>query len=57
MEIEQKEHDLQLPPADKVLFRKQVQCELGKIRQEAEEACALDGEIDPVSELKGLCFQ
>jgi hypothetical protein len=44
----QKEHDLPLPPADKVLFQKQVQRELDEIRQEAEEVCALDNEIDPV---------
>ncbi len=48
MEIEQKEHNLPLPAADKVLFRKQVQRELDEIRQEAEEACAMDNEIDPV---------
>ena len=48
METGQKEHNLTLPPADKVLFRKQVQRELDEIRQEAEEACALDNEIDPI---------
>ena len=48
MEIEQKEHNLPLPPADKMLFRKQVQRELDEIRQEAEEAYALDKEIDPI---------
>ena len=48
METGQKEHDLPLPPADKVLFRKQVQRELDEIRQEAEEAYALDNEIDPI---------
>ncbi len=48
METGQKEHDLTLPPADKVLFRKQVQRELDEIRQETEEAYALDNEIDPI---------
>ena len=48
MEALQKERDLPLQPADKVLFRKQVQHELDEIRQEAEEACATDNEIDPV---------
>ena len=48
METGQKEHDLTLPPADKVLFRKQVQRELDEIRQETEEAHALDNEIDPI---------
>ena len=48
METLQKEHDLPLPPTDKVLFRKQVQHELDEIRQEAEEAYALDKEIDPI---------
>ena len=33
---------------DKMLFRKQGQRELDEIRQEAEEACAMDNEIDPV---------
>ena len=33
---------------DKMLFRKQVQHELDEIRQEAEEAYALDNEIDPI---------
>ncbi|MYB95847.1 hypothetical protein F4054_21975 [Candidatus Poribacteria bacterium] len=45
MEIGQKEHNLPLPPADKVLLQKQVQCKLDEIRQEAEEAYALDKEI------------
>lgn len=35
-------------PADKVLFRKQVQHELDEIRKEVEETCAVDNEIDPV---------
>ncbi len=48
MKTEEKEHNLPLPPADKVLFRKQVQRELDEIRQEAEEAYTLDNEIDPV---------
>ena len=48
METLQKEHNLPLPPADKVLFRKQVQHELDEIRQEAEAAYALDKEIDPI---------
>ncbi len=48
METGQKEHNLTLPPTDKTLFRKQVQRELDEIRQEAENAYALDNEIDPV---------
>ncbi len=48
METEQKEHNLPLSPADKVLFRKRMQYELGEIRQEAAKACALDNEIDPI---------
>ena len=48
MEIEQKEQNLPLLPADKVLFLKQGQCELDEIRQETEEACAMDNGIDPV---------
>ncbi len=48
MENIQREHDLPLPPADKALFRKQVQRELDEIRQEAEEAYTLDNEIDLV---------
>ena len=50
MENIYREHNLLLPPADKALFRKQVQRELDTIRQEAEEAYALDNEIDPVSD-------
>ena len=48
METGHNEHNLTLPPADKVLFRKQVQRELDEIRQEVEEAYALDNEIDPI---------
>ena len=48
METFQKQHDLPLPPADKVLFKKLVQRELDDTRQEAEQANALDNEIDPV---------
>lgn len=48
METLQKQHDLPLPPADEVLFKKLVQRELDEIRQEAEQAYALDSEIDPV---------
>ncbi len=48
METGQKEHALPLPPTDKVLFCKQVQREFDEIRQEAENAYALDNEIDPV---------
>ena len=48
METGHNEHDLTLPPTDKVLFRKQVQRELDEIRQEAEETYALDNEIAPV---------
>ncbi len=50
MEVEQKEYHFPLPPTDKMLFRKQVQRELDEIRQEAEEACALDKEIDQVQD-------
>ena len=35
-------------PADKALFRKHIQRELKKIRQEAAEAYTSDNEIDPV---------
>ncbi len=48
METLQKQPDLPIPLSDKMLFRKQVQRELDEIRQEAEEAYALDNEIDPV---------
>ena len=48
METLQKEHNLPLPLADKVLFRKQAQRELDEIRQETEETCAADDGIDPV---------
>ena len=48
METGQKEHNLPLPPADKVLFRKQVQRELDEIRKETEQAYASDNEIDPI---------
>ncbi len=48
MEIRLKEHNLLVPPADKVLFKKHVQRELDDIREEAEQAYALDNEIDPV---------
>ncbi len=48
MEAFQKEHNLPLPPTDKVLFLKQVQHELDETRQEAEVAYTLDKEIDPI---------
>ena len=48
MVIGQKEHNLPLPPADKVLFKKHVQRELDEIRKEAENAYASDNEIDPI---------
>ncbi len=48
MEIGEKEHNLPLPPSDKVLFHKHVQRELDDIRQESEQAYALDNEIDLV---------
>ncbi len=48
MEHGQKKYELPLLPADKVLFHRQVQRELDEIRQEVEEACVLDNEIDPV---------
>ncbi len=48
MEIGQKEHNLLVPLADRVLFRKHIQRELDDIRQESEEACTLENEIDSV---------
>ena len=48
METGQKEHNHPLPPTDKVLFQKHVQRELDEIRQEAENAYALDNEIDSI---------
>ncbi len=48
MENAQNEHDLPLISTDKTLFRKHVQRELDTIRQEAEEACTLDNEVDLV---------
>lgn len=48
MEIGQKEHNLLVPLADRVLFRKHIQRELDEIRQESEEAYTLDNEIDSV---------
>jgi hypothetical protein len=50
METLQKEHDLPLPPADKVLFRKQVQSELDEIREEIEETCAVAKDVYPAPE-------
>ena len=50
MKTGQKEHNLPVTPADKVLFRKHVQRELVEVRQEAEVACTLDNEIDPVTD-------
>ena len=51
MEIEQKEQNLPLPPADKMLFRKQVQRELDEIREEVTETCVVATEVEPVPEL------
>ena len=48
METDEKEYNLRLPPVDKMLFLKQVQRELDKIRQETEEVCTADNEIDPL---------
>ena len=48
METLQTEIEPTASSTDKVLFRKQVQRELDEIRQEAEEAYALDKEIDPI---------
>jgi hypothetical protein len=48
METLQSELELAASSIGKVLFRKQVQRELDEIRQETEEACALDNEIAPV---------
>ena len=50
METGQKQHDLPLPPADKVLFRKQVQRELDEIRMEVKETCAVDNDVEPMPE-------
>ncbi len=50
METLQKEHYLPLPPADKVLFRKQVQSELDEIREEIEETCAVAKDVYPAPE-------
>ena len=50
METLQKEHDLPLPPVDKVLFRKQVQSELDEIREEIEETCAVAKDVYPAPE-------
>ena len=48
METEQKEHNLPLPPGDKVLFLKQVQRELGEIREEVEVTCKVVSDVRPV---------
>ena len=48
MQTVRNEHNLPGPPTDKDLFWKQVQRELDDIRQEVEQAYALDNEIDPV---------
>ena len=48
MEILRTEIEPAASSTDKVLFRKQVQRELDETRQEIEEACATDNEIDPV---------
>ena len=48
MENLEKDLDFPLPPTDKPLFKKYIQRELDEIRQEAEEAYALDKEIDRV---------
>ena len=41
--------DFARSPADKTLFRKHVQSELDKIREEVEETCAVAGDVYPVS--------
>ena len=50
MEILQNDHALSWSQveADRTFFKKHIQRELYEIRQEAEESCALDKEIDPV---------
>ena len=48
MKTEQKEHNLPLPPADKVLFLKQVQRGLGEIREEVEVTCKVVSDVRPV---------
>ena len=46
----QNELDLALPTADKVLFRKHVERELDKIREEVTETCAVADDVYPVPE-------
>ena len=48
METLQREHDLPLPPADKALFRKDIQRELDEIREEVEETCKVASDVRPV---------
>lgn len=48
METLQTEIEPAASSTDKALFRKQVQRELDETRREAEEAYALDKEIDPI---------
>ncbi len=50
METPKKKLDFVRPPVDEALFRKQVQRELEDIREEVEEACELDNEVEPVPE-------
>ena len=44
------EFEFAQPPADKVLFRKQVQHELDEIRKEVEETCAVADNVYSVPE-------
>ena len=46
----QKEPDFARSPADKILFLKHVQSELGEIREEVEETCAVTTDVIPVPE-------
>lgn len=50
MKTLQNEIKLATASTDKVLYSKHVQHKLDEIRQEAEEAYALDNEIDPVTD-------
>ncbi len=50
MKIGLKEHNLLVPPADKVLFKKLVQRELDEIREEIQETCAVAKDVSPAPE-------
>lgn len=50
MKIGLKEHNLLVPPADEVLFKKLVQRELDEIREEINETCAVAEDVSPAPE-------